>query len=660
MKSRLTAKRDRMLGITQKIAENEIIHTASELAQKKRQQHKYHRLPDAGGSGSIHSAGILSQAPGRNNRYFHVPVFSAFAKITSKRNFPGKCRVFTYAMISKCTFSATVFSLFSLCWGAPSAPVLEAPHIIPLPAAMRVQTGESGFSLKNGVRLPEKNPLSRQAERIFRDNGINTALVKNNADIIFTEDASLGREGYRLAVTPDSISIASGSVNGALYALQSLVQSIAADKNGAPALPRMDVKDQPRFSWRGLMVDSCRHMMPVRDIKKVLDLMERYKFNTLHWHLTDDQGWRLPIAKYPRLTTVGGARAQSPVIGNRNKADGTPYSGHYTADEIREVVRYAKNRGITVIPEVEMPGHNMALAASYPEFCCNTKRAQVWTHGGVSSKLICPQKPATKKFLKDTFNTVQQIFPFPYIHIGGDECPMGDWKKCPDCQAARAKKGQGDNVEVQMSDFTKSLTAILSKHRKKPILWYDINKSYYHKGETVMSWLPGEFPRCIDKTKEQGIDLIVTPQFKYYLARTQMKFPADDVRARPGGAPILLKDCYNFDPRNGRDKNDVKHIKGINLCMWAEWIPSGELLMYMTYPRAMAVSETAWGSHKNRPSLEEFEKKMETHKKHFQKRFGYTLERTVENKPYREKFITQEEIERINENYKKGQQNADK
>ena len=296
-------------------------------------------------------------------------------------------------MISKCTFSATVFSLFSLCWGAPSAPVLEEPHIIPLPAAMRVQTGESGFSLKNGVRLPEKNPLSRQAERIFRDNGINTALVKNNADIIFTEDASLDREGYRLAVTPDSISIASGSVNGALYALQSLVQSIAADKNRAPALPRMDVKDQPRFSWRGLMVDSCRHMMPVRDIKKVLNLMERYKFNTLHWHLTDDQGWRLPIAKYPRLTTVGGTRAQSPVIGNRNKGDGIPscrcmcsidqcvhlcgtgsrcrsrcaYSGHYTADEIRDVVRYARDRGITVIPEVEMPGHASAAIAAYPE-----------------------------------------------------------------------------------------------------------------------------------------------------------------------------------------------------------------------------------------------------------------------------------------------------
>ena len=264
------------------------------------------------------------------------------------------------------------FSLSSLCWGAPSAPVPGTPHIIPQPAAMRVKTGEAGFSLKDGVRLPEGNPLSKQAERIFRDNGIKTALVETGADLIFTEDASLGREGYRLAVTPDSISIASGSVNGALYALQSLVQSVASDVNGAPALPRLDVKDQPRFSWRGLMMDSCRHMMPVRDVKKILDLMERYKFNTLHWHLTDDQGWRLPIAKYPRLTAVGGTRAQSPVIGSRNKADGTPYSGHYTADEIREVVQYAKDRGIYEgttktenIRYIRLPEETMELLREY-------------------------------------------------------------------------------------------------------------------------------------------------------------------------------------------------------------------------------------------------------------------------------------------------------
>lgn len=456
-----------------------------------------------------------------------------------------------------------------------------------------------------------------------------TSGTTKNLKIIHEQKvAGLGNEGYAMKLTPGGVELRYTTPNGKAMAMATLFQLQDQLSDTPEGLPCGSIQDSPDFGWRGMMVDVGRYHYPMKEIYNFVDAMHYYKYNVLHLHLTEDQGWRLPVPGYDKLRTIGAVRPSAPESQNNSLLAN---EGMYTKKELQDLVAYCKARGIQVLPEVEMPGHNMALAASYPEFCCNTKRAQVWTHGGVSSKLICPQKPATKKFLKDTFNTVQQIFPFPYIHIGGDECPMGDWKKCPDCQAARAKKGQGDNVEAQMSDFTKSLTAMLAKHRKKPILWYDINKSYYHKGETVMSWLPGEFPRCIDKTKEQGIDLIVTPQFKYYLARTQMKFPADDVRARPGGAPILLKDCYNFDPRNGRDKNDVKHIKGINLCMWAEWIPSGELLMYMTYPRAMAVSETAWGSHKNRPSLEEFEKKMETHKKHFQKRFGYTLERTVEN-----------------------------
>lgn len=169
-----------------------------------------------------------------------------------------------------------------------------------------------------------------------------------------------------------------------------------------------------------------------------------------------------------------------------------------------------------------------------------------------------------------------------------------------------------------------------------------------------MSWLPGEFPRCIDKTKEQGINLIVTPQYKYYFARCQQKFPQGDTRYAPGGGIIRMEDCYNFDPRNGRNRNDVRHIKGINVCMWAEYIPSEELLMYMTFPRAIAVSETAWGRHDQRPSMDDFNAKLEHHKKRFEKRFGYTLERTPENKPYR--TLPQEEIDRINALYQKGQQ----
>ena len=210
-------------------------------------------------------------------------------------------------------------------------------------------------------------------------------------------------------------------------------------------LPCGSIQDSPDFGWRGMMVDVGRYHYPMKEIYNFVDAMHYYKYNVLHLHLTEDQGWRLPVPGYDKLRTIGDVRPSAPESQNNSLLAN---EGMYTKKELQDLVA-CKARGIQVLPEVEMPGHNMALAASYPEFCCNTKRAQVWTHGGVSSKLICPQKPATKKFLKDTFNTVQQIFPFPYIHIGGDECPMGDWKKCPDCQAARAKKGQGDNVEAR-------------------------------------------------------------------------------------------------------------------------------------------------------------------------------------------------------------------
>ena len=491
-------------------------------------------------------------------------------------------------MISKCTFSATVFSLFSLCWGAPSAPVLEAPHIIPLPAAMRVQTGESGFSLKNGVRLPEKNPLSRQAERIFRDNGINTALVKNNADIIFTEDASLSREGYRLAVTPDSISIASGSVNGALYALQSLVQSIAADKNGAPALPRMDVKDQPRFSWRGLMVDSCRHMMPVRDIKKVLDLMERYKFNTLHWHLTDDQGWRLPIAKYPRLTTVGGARAQSPVIGNRNKADGTPYSGHYTADEIREVVRYAKNRGITVIPEVEMPGHASAALASYPYLGCKGEGYVVPSTWGVKADVYCAGNDSTFRFIEGVLSEVVELFPSEYIHIGGDECPKINWQQCPACQQ-RIKTEKLKNENELQSYFMQRAEKFLAGKGRKIVGWDEILEGGISETATVMSWRGSA--GGIEAAKK-GNHVIMAPNSHCYLDYYQTDKTETEPKSIGGHLPI--EKVYSLDPYEGLNADEQQYILGVQGNLWTEFISEFDHAEYMLLPRLAALAEVGW------------------------------------------------------------------
>ena len=540
--------------------------------------------------------------------------------------------------------------------------------ITPTPQSLVQKNGhftlnsKTSFAIGKNQRADLKKVAAYFQSKILYSTGYNLNIKNsgssNAISLQIDKSLKIGNEGYQLTVTPKKVIVKAKTPQGIFYGMQSVMQLLPPQiesetiiDNVAWEIPCVEIKDEPAYGYRGMMLDVCRHFHDVEFVKKQLDIMAMFKMNYFHWHLTDDHLWTIEIKKYPRLAEVGSVR--------RN-ADGSIHRGFYTQEQIKEVVAYAAERYITVIPEVELPGHALAALTAYPEYSCTGGPFELRNKWGVEDNVYCAGNDKTFEFLQDILEEVIPLFPGKFFHIGGDECPMGDWKKCPDCQAARAKKGQGDNVEAQMSDFTKSLTAMLAKHRKKPILWYDINKSYYHKGETVMSWLPGEFPRCIDKTKEQGIDLIVTPQFKYYLARTQMKFPADDVRARPGGAPILLKDCYNFDPRNGRDKNDVKHIKGINLCMWAEWIPSGELLMYMTYPRAMAVSETAWGSHKNRPSLEEFEKKMETHKKHFQKRFGYTLERTVENKPYREKFITQEEIERINENYKKGQQNADK
>lgn len=504
--------------------------------------------------------------------------------------------------------------------------------------------GPAGWASNPWNLIPEPVKIEAQGGKTKNLNVLKEQIV-----------SGFGEEGYSLKITPAGVTVRFTSLNGRAMAMATLLQLQDELAENPKGIPCGVIHDAPDFSWRGMMVDVGRYYYPMEELYRFVDAMHYYKYNVLHLHMTEDQGWRLPVPGYDKLRTIGAVRPSAP------KGRGLlANEGMYTKEELSDLVAYCAKKGIRVLPEVEFPGHSMALAASYPEFCCNTNRPQVWTHGGVSSRLICPQKPETKKFVKDVFDTLQSIFPFDYVHIGGDECPMGDWKTCLDCRKARAAKGQGDDVEAEMSDFTASLGVRLAKRGKKPVLWYDIGKTYYHKGETVMSWLPGEFPRCIDTTKEQGIDLIVTPQYKYYLARCQMKYPEGDVRYRPGGAPILLKDCYNFDPRNGRDEKDVAHLKGINLCMWAEWIPSGEILMYMTYPRAMAVSETSWGNFGTRPVLEEFEKKLEAHKKRYQKRFGYTLERTPANKPIREDSITPAQVERINANFRKRQKSVGK
>ena len=286
---------------------------------------------------------------------------------------------------------------------------------------------------------PERTELKTQITKTLK-------LLSDKAE------ASLGKDAYRLSVTPQGAHLASGGREGRLYGqatLRQLQDQLAAQPEGIPCGV---IKDKPRYPWRGLMVDPARHFIPLADLKKFADLMAYYKFNKLQLHLTDDQGWRLPVPGYPRLKSVASKRAES--FGN-----GIPHEGMYTREELKELVAYCAERGIEVIPEIDMPGHNQALAAAYPEFFCfpdhNTK---VSTTGGVGLYLVCPQKPEVWKFYAAVFKELKDIFPSKIVHLGGDEAPTELWEKCPLCRQARAKSGMRDEQE-QMRDFFARMTS---------------------------------------------------------------------------------------------------------------------------------------------------------------------------------------------------------
>lgn len=493
----------------------------------------------------------------------------------------------------------TALAASPICWGAPSAPVDETPYIVPRPSSLSLhqQPGAPGFSLKNGVTLPAEHPLAAQAQQLFRDNGIAASLVKAGADISFKEgtDKTLNREGYTLTVTPEKITIASTSPSGTLFALQSLMQSVVKDRSGAACLPAMNFRDQPRFAWRGIMVDCCRHMMPVRDIKKILDLMARYKFNTLHWHLTDDQGWRLPVAKYPKLTSVGGIRAQSPLMGNRSKPDGQPYGGHYTPEEIKDVVQYAKARGITVIPEVEMPGHAAAAITAYPELG-NTdipnyapKVVESW---GVFPYIFAPTE-TTFRFLEDVIDEVCRLFPdSPFIHVGGDEAPKDQWKQSAIAQKVMKDNGLKNEHELQ-SYFIKRAEKIINGHGKRLIGWDEIQEGGLSPTATMMVWRSWNWAKhAIDR----GNDVVMTPNSHMYF----------DYGQGPGKPNTPEYDTINNDSRDwlhvygmepvpqGTATEKEKHVLGCQANLWSEYIPNLTKWEYHVFPRALALAEVAW------------------------------------------------------------------
>jgi hexosaminidase len=419
--------------------------------------------------------------------------------------------------------------------------------------------------------------------------------------IFMAVDSSLAisREGYTLMVTGKRVELRSPSPAGLFRGVQTLRQlmppqvEVEGGLTGEvlPQVPACFITDEPRFSYRGMHLDVCRHFFTVDEVKRYLDILALHKFNTFHWHLTDDQGWRIEIKKYPELTATGSQRKET-LTGHGGRPpftyDGKPHGGYYSQEEAREIVRYAAERYITVIPEIEMPGHAVAALASYPWLSCTGNKIEVQTRWGVMEDVFCAGRDTVFAFLEGVLDEVMEIFPSEYIHIGGDECPKTRWEKCSACQQRIREESLSDEHELQ-SWFITRIEKYLNSHGRKIIGWDEILEGGLAPDATVMSW---RGIRGGIEAARMGHDAIMTPTTHAYLDYYQGE-PAGEPLAIGGYLP--LERVYSFEPLPDElNADEQKHILGLQGNLWTEYISTMSYLEYMTFPRAFAIAETAW------------------------------------------------------------------
>ena len=420
--------------------------------------------------------------------------------------------------------------------------------------------------------------------------------------IRFVTDESLPAEGYELNVDGEGIEVRASQFPGFLYALQSLGQLLPAAVYGTePApdaaweVPCVKIADAPRFAYRGMHLDVARHFFSVDEVKRYIDVMAIHKLNTLHWHLTDDQGWRIEIKRYPELTAVGSIRKATVVRKEWGTYDDTPYGGFYTQDEIRDVVEYAADRGVTVIPEIDLPGHMLAALTAYPELGCTGGPYEVWGRWGVADDVLCPGREKTFEFLEGVLTEVMELFPSEYIHIGGDECPKVRWEKCPRCQAKIRQLGLKDDGEHTAEHYLQSYVTdrigkFLAQHGRRIIGWDEILEGRAPSDAVVMSWRGSEGGIAAAKL---GHDVIMTPNSHFYFDYYQSL----DTDAEPFGIGgyIPMEQVYSYDPAFPElTPEQQKHILGVQANLWTEYVLSDEHLEYMLLPRLAALSEVQW------------------------------------------------------------------
>jgi hexosaminidase len=494
-------------------------------------------------------------------------------------------------------------------------------NIIPYPSNLTAKSG--AFELNENTKIvateATKNIAEQLAAKLKTATDFDLALTNEATQnaIIFELDESIENdEGYTLSVTSDKILAKAKTENGLFYAMQTLrqllpkeIESQSVVKDVKWIIPAVEIADEPRFIYRGMHLDEARHFHGMETVKEFIDQLAYHKMNYFHWHLTDDQGWRIEIKKYPKLTEISSQRSGT-LIGHYNdtpqKFSTDAHGGFYTQAQVKEIVAYAAEQFITVVPEIEMPGHAQAVLAAYPELGCEpNKTFEVWQRWGISDNVFCPNE-ATFEFLEGIIDEVLELFPSKYIHIGGDECPKTKWEESAFCQALIREKGLEDEHGLQ-SYFIQRMEKYINSKGRQIIGWDEILEGGLAPNATVMSWRGIE--GGIEAAKQKH-DVIMTPNSHCYLDYYQSTHP-DEPLAIGGFLP--LEKVYNYEPiPEELTEEEAKYILGTQVNLWTEYIPTKEKLHYMAFPRLCAISETAWSA-KNVRNFDKFIPRIAVH-----------------------------------------------
>ena len=477
-------------------------------------------------------------------------------------------------------------------------------NVVPLPQSIVEQKGEA-FVMEEGVQILAPADLQNEAEFLqqylkevtWNDLPIVSKRMKRVRYIELSVSPTVKqREGYVLTVSKSGVTIQGGSAAGVFYGIQTLRKALSE----GPILNPVIITDAPRFSWRGMHLDCSRHFFSVAFVKKYIDLLALHNMNVFHWHLTDDQGWRLEIKRWPKLMTVGSQRSGTIIGTNSDLDDHTPYGGYYTQQEARDIVAYARARHITVVPEIDMPGHMLAALASYPELGCTGGPYQVGHYWGVYKDVLCVANERVYQFVEDVLTEVMDIFPSEVIHIGGDETPTDKWQQCPKCQALSAQLGAASlsgeafspltsHLSPLQAHFTKRVFDFLTVHHRRALGWDEILDGC-PQDAMIMSWRGSE-PGA--KAAALGHDVVMTPTTHCYFDYQQTEDPQFEP-SRCGGF-IPVERVYSLNPvPDGSSAEAQQHILGVQANLWTEYVTNEEMAEYQALPRMSALAEVQW------------------------------------------------------------------